>query len=217
MGATDGTERSQQILTQLSIHYQGASTALVYQSPFELLVAVVLSAQCTDERVNRVTARLFPAYNTPAKMAALTQPELETLIRDCGLFRTKAKNLLLTCAKLQTIFAGEVPRTQEALMTLPGVGRKTANVLVSHLYHVPAIAVDTHVFRTSHRLGLASGATPEAVEQELMAVIPQQDWSDAHHWLIWHGRKVCHARKPACPDCFLVKLCPYDEKTTSPV
>ena len=213
----DGKQRSERIVQQLSVHYQGASTALTYGSPFELLVAVVLSAQCTDERVNRVTTRLFPAYNTPAKMGALTQPELENLIRDCGLFRMKAKNLLSACEKLQTLYDNEIPKTQDELMQLPGVGRKTANVLVSHLFHTPAIAVDTHVFRTSHRLGLADGATPEAVERELMALIPKTQWSDAHHWLIWHGRKVCHARKPDCPNCFLQELCPYDEKTPLPV
>ena len=212
----DGKQRSERIVQQLSVHYQGASTALTYGSPFELLVAVVLSAQCTDERVNRVTARLFPTYNTPAKMGALTQTELENLIRDCGLFRMKAKNLLAACEKLQTLYNNEIPKTQDELMQLPGVGRKTANVLVSHLFHTPAIAVDTHVFRTSHRLGLADGATPEAVERELMALIPKMQWSDAHHWLIWHGRKVCHARKPDCPNCFLQELCPYDEKTPLP-
>ena len=209
-------ERSRELLRRLSVHYHGAATALSYETPFELLVAVVLSAQCTDERVNRVTARLFPAYKTPEKMAALTQPQLEELIRDCGLFRTKAKNLLLTCERLLTQFGGNVPQTQVALLTLPGVGRKTANVLVSHLFDVPAIAVDTHVFRTAHRLGLASGASPEEVEQELMAIIPKKDWSDAHHWLIWHGRKLCHARKPYCPACFLNDLCPYGKKTPSP-
>lgn len=213
----DGKQRSERIVQQLSVHYQGASTALTYGSPFELLVAVVLSAQCTDERVNRVTARLFPTYNTPAKMGALTQTELENLIRDCGLFRMKAKNLLAACEKLQTLYNNEIPKTQDELMQLPGVGRKTANVLVSHLFHTPAIAVDTHVFRTSHRLGLADGATPEAVERELMALIPKMQWSDAHHWLIWHGRKVCHARKPDCPNCFLQEICPYDEKTPLPV
>ncbi len=212
----DGKQRSERIVQQLSVHYQGASTALTYGSPFELLVAVVLSAQCTDERVNRVTARLFPTYNTPAKMGALTQTELENLIRDCGLFRMKAKNLLAACENLQTLYNNEIPKTQDELMQLPGVGRKTANVLVSHLFHTPAIAVDTHVFRTSHRLGLADGATPEAVERELMALIPKMQWSDAHHWLIWHGRKVCHARKPDCPNCFLQELCPYDEKTPLP-
>ena len=210
-------QRSAQIVQQLSVHYAGASTALSYSSPFELLVAVVLSAQCTDERVNRVTARLFPSYNTPVKMGALTQSELEMLIRDCGLFRTKAKNLLLTCNKLQTLYNNEIPQTQAELIKLPGVGRKTANVLVSHLFNTPAIAVDTHVFRTAHRLGLSSGATPNAVEQDLMALIPKSQWSDAHHWLIWHGRKLCHARKPDCLNCFLQGICPYDEKTSSSI
>jgi len=201
------------ILATLEEHYAGVKTALNYNSPFELLVAVIMSAQCTDERVNKITARIFPTYNTPEKMSMLTQLKLEELIHDCGLFRAKAKNLLGTCYKLLADFNGVVPDNIAELMTLPGVGKKTANVVASVIYGIPAIAVDTHVFRVTHRLGLAKGRDPLAVEQELMKAIPKDKWSDAHHWLIWHGRNVCKARKPLCSKCILMKLCPYKEKT----
>ncbi len=188
--------------------YGDRRTALNYGSPFELLVAVVLSAQCTDERVNVITSRIFPRLNTPAKMAALTQAQMEEEIRDCGLYRNKAKHLLATAHILLAQYGGEVPETFAELVKLPGVGRKTANVLVSILFNQPAIAVDTHVFRVSRRLGLAKGETPEAVEQELMKHIPKDKWSAAHHWLIWHGRLVCKARKPLCGECPLREVCP---------
>ena len=190
----------------------GTETALNYSTPFELLVAVIMSAQCTDERVNKITARIFPKYNTPEKMGALSQEQLEEEIRDCGLFRSKAKNLLATCKMLTEEYNSVIPDTVEELMKLPGVGKKTANVVASIVYKVPAIAVDTHVFRVSHRLGLANGDDPLAVEKELQKAIPKNKWSDAHHWLIWHGRKICKARKPLCSECVLVELCPYKEK-----
>ena len=190
----------------------GTETALNYSTPFELLVAVIMSAQCTDERVNKITARIFPKYNTPEKMGALSQEQLEEEIRDCGLFRSKAKNLLATCKMLTEEYNSVIPDTVEELMKLPGVGKKTANVVASIVYKVPAIAVDTHVFRVSHRLGLAKGDDPLAVEKELQKAIPKNKWSDAHHWLIWHGRKICKARNPLCSECVLVELCPYKEK-----
>jgi len=198
----------QQMLSILEECYQGTSTALHYSSPFELLIAVVLSAQCTDERVNIITARLFPEYNTPAKIRDMGKDKLEEYIRDCGLFHSKARNILATCEILCQKYGGEVPQTFDELITLPGVGRKTANVVLSQLFNIPAIAVDTHVFRVSNRLGLAKGETPIAVEEGLMKAIPKSQWSDAHHWLIWHGRKVCKARKPACGTCPLVAICP---------
>lgn len=205
-------ERNTLILGKLEETYRGMATALNYHSPFELLCAVIMSAQCTDERVNKITARIFPQYNTPAKMGTLTQEQLEELIHDCGLFRAKAKNLLGMCHGLLERFGGEVPATIEELMTLPGVGRKTANVIASIVFGVPAIAVDTHVFRVSHRLGLAQGKDPLETEQELMKAIPREKWGDAHHWLIWHGRKVCKARKPSCSSCPVLAECPYKEK-----
>lgn len=195
-------------LAILEATYKDRKTALHYSSPFELLVAVVLSAQCTDERVNKITARIFPRLNTPAKMGQLTQAELEEEIRDCGLFRSKAQHLLATCTRLLEEYHGEVPRTKKELMTLPGVGQKTANVLVSVLYDEPAIAVDTHVFRVANRLGLARGKDVTIVERKLERNIPREKWSQAHHWLIWHGRLVCKARRPLCASCPLRHVCP---------
>ena len=205
-------QQREAILALLEETYKGTETALHYSTPFELLVAVIMSAQCTDERVNKITARIFPKYNTPEKMGALSQEQLEEEIRDCGLFRSKAKNLLATCKMLTEEYNSVIPDTVEELMKLPGVGKKTANVVASIVYKVPAIAVDTHVFRVSHRLGLAKGDDPLAVEKELQKAIPKNKWSDAHHWLIWHGRKICKARKPLCSECVLVELCPYKEK-----
>lgn len=200
------------ILKILEETYKDTKTALNYNSPFELLVAVILSAQCTDERVNKITARIFPRLNTPEKMGKLSLEEMENEIRDCGLYHAKAKNLLATCQMLVQEFNSTIPDSIEMLMKLPGVGKKTANVVASIIYHVPAIAVDTHVFRVSHRLGLAKGADPLATEKELQKVIPMDKWSDAHHWLIWHGRKVCKARKPLCSQCVLLDECPFKEK-----
>lgn len=188
--------------------YKDAKVALDFNTPFELLVAVVLSAQCTDERVNIITKRLFPAYSNPADMLSLGVSKLEVLIRDCGLYRAKAANLIKTCQILMDKYGGEVPETFDELVELPGVGRKTANVLISVLYDTPAIAVDTHVFRVSNRLGLARGKTPEEVEEKLKKAIPMEKWSAAHHWLIWHGRKICKARKPLCLECPLANVCP---------
>lgn len=200
------------ILKILEDTYSGTKTALNYNSPFELLIAVILSAQCTDERVNKITARLFPKFNTPEKMGALSQEEMEEQIRDCGLYHAKAKNILATCHMLVQEFDSKIPDNITTLMKLPGVGKKTANVVASIIYNVPAIAVDTHVFRVSHRLGLAKGADPLATEKELQKIIPMEKWSDAHHWFIWHGRKICKARKPLCTECAVLAECPYKEK-----
>lgn len=200
------------ILKILEDTYSGTKTALNYNSPFELLIAVILSAQCTDERVNKITARLFPKFDTPEKMGALSQEEMEGQIRDCGLYHAKAKNILATCHMLVQEFDSKIPDNITTLMKLPGVGKKTANVVASIIYNVPAIAVDTHVFRVSHRLGLAKGADPLATEKELQKIIPMEKWSDAHHWFIWHGRKICKARKPLCTECAVLAECPYKEK-----
>ena len=176
-------------LALLEEHYFDAKPALEYTNEFELLVAVMLSAQCTDQRVNIVT-------------------KLETLIKDCGLYKSKAKNLIATCHILVEQYHGEVPREFDQLVELPGVGRKTANVVVSVLFGTPAIAVDTHVFRVANRLKLGIAKTPEEMEQKLQKAIPKEKWSAAHHWLIYHGRRVCKARKPLCETCFLHHLCP---------
>ena len=202
----------EQMLGILEEHYRGTSTALEYSSPFELLIAVILSAQCTDKRVNIITARLFGEYNTPNQIWDMGQEKLEQYIRDCGLFHSKARNIMATCDILCREYDGQVPGNFVELIKLPGVGRKTANVVLSQLFNIPAIAVDTHVFRVANRLGLAKGETPLAVEEGLMKAIPKKNWSDAHHWLIWHGRNVCKARKPLCGSCPLSALCPSKEK-----
>ena len=202
----------QKALTILEELYFNSKPALIYRSPYELLVAVILSAQCTDERVNKVTAVLFEKYDTPQKMVALSQTELEKYIFSCGFYRMKAEHILSASRDILQRFNGEVPATIESLMTLAGVGRKTANVVYSVAFGGDAIAVDTHVFRVSNRLGLAKGKTPDEVEKGLRRAIPQKDWSRAHHWLIWHGRKVCHSRKPDCENCALATLCDYAKK-----
>ena len=199
---------NEQILKERERLYPDARPALHFRSPYELLVAVVLSAQCTDERVNRVTAELFREYNTPETMLTLPQEELEKKIFSCGFYHNKAKHILSASRDILERFGGEVPATLEELQTLAGVGRKTANVVYSVAFGGDAIAVDTHVFRVSNRLGLASGKTPEAVEEGLMRTIPKERWSEAHHWLIWHGRRVCHSRRPDCERCTLAPLCP---------
>ena len=191
--------------------YKDTKPALIFRNPFELLIVVILSAQCTDKRVNVTTARLFRKAATPEAILSLGLAALEEEIRDCGLFRNKAKNIMATCQILCEHYGGEVPADFEKLQELPGVGRKTANVVMSVGFNAPAIAVDTHVFRVSNRLKLAAGDTPLAVEQGLMKAIPQDKWSAAHHWLIWHGRNICKARKPLCDKCPLAEVCPSRE------
>lgn len=199
---------TQEILDRLARTYPDARCALEHENPFQLLIATILSAQCTDKRVNMITARLFPRYPGPADFVALTQEELEAEIRDCGLFREKARNIRETCRLLLERYGGEVPDRMEDLIQLPGVGRKTANVVLANAFGVPAIAVDTHVFRVANRLGLAEATTPLETEKQLMARIPRELWSQAHHWLIHHGRNLCHARSPRCAECPLLELCP---------
>ena len=191
--------------------YRGAKPELHFRNPFELLIAVILSAQCTDKRVNITTARLFKKAATPAAIVALGLAGLEEEIKDCGLFRNKAKNIMATCRTLVEEFGGEVPSDYDTLLKLPGVGRKTANVVTSVAFGRPAIAVDTHVFRIANRLKLAVGETPLAVEKGLMKVIPREKWSAAHHWLIYHGRRVCKANRPLCGECPLADVCPSRE------
>lgn len=197
-----------EMLAILENTYKDTKSALNFNNPFELLIAVILSAQCTDKRVNVTTARLFAKANTPEAILNMGVENLENEIRDCGLFRNKAKNIIATCHKLCSDYNGQVPSDFDELLKLPGVGRKTANVVSSIAFNRPAIAVDTHVFRVSNRLRLAEGATPNEVEKGLQKAIPMEKWSDAHHWLIWHGRKICRARKPLCGECPLKELCP---------
>jgi endonuclease-3 len=183
-------------------------TELVYSSPYTLLVSVVLSAQATDVSVNKATGPLFAVADTPGKMIDLGEAALARYISSIGLFNTKAKNVIALSKLVMERHGGEVPRTREALEALPGVGRKTAGVVLNELGIAPAIAVDTHVFRVARRLGLSAGATPDKVEADLMAVTPKDSLTRAHHWLILHGRYVCLARKPRCGDCLLADLCP---------
>ena len=188
-------------------------TELAYRTPFELLVAVVLSAQATDKSVNLATAKLFPVANTPAKMAELGEERLAEYIRTIGLFRTKAKNVAQLSRLLLENFQGEIPRTREQLESLPGVGRKTANVVLNTAFGQPTMAVDTHIFRVANRTGLGPGKDPLEVEQKLLKFTPPEFLEDAHHWLILHGRYVCVARKPKCPECLIRDLCRYKDKT----
>ncbi len=202
-----------EILNELERLYPDARPALVFSTPYELLVAVILSAQCTDERVNKVTAELFQICNTPQKMAELSQGELEKYIYSCGFYRNKAAHILSASRDILEKFGGQVPDNLEDLRSLAGVGRKTANVVYSVAFGGDAIAVDTHVFRVANRTGLSVGKTPTEVEEGLMQVIPKEKWAKAHHYLIYHGRQVCHSQRPDCPHCTLKKWCTYPSKT----
>ncbi|MBU5486060.1 endonuclease III [Clostridium sp. MSJ-11] len=202
-------DRIDKILDILKHTYPNARCALNFNSSYELLIATILSAQCTDVRVNIVTEELFKEYNTPEKMVSLSEEELGEKIKTCGLYKSKSKNILKTSRELIKEYEGEVPNTMEDLIRLPGVGRKTANVVLSNAFGIPAIAVDTHVFRVSNRIGITKGKTPEAVEQELMNNIPRELWSDTHHFLIWHGRNICVARRPKCEECPIAPYCEY--------
>ncbi|MEA3106348.1 MAG: endonuclease [Gammaproteobacteria bacterium] len=188
-------------------------TELLYSSPFELLVAVILSAQATDRGVNKATPALFRAANTPSAMLALGVEGLTPYIKTIGLYNSKAKNIIATCAALVAQHGGQVPRSREALEALPGVGRKTANVVLNTAFGEATIAVDTHIFRVANRTGLGRGKTVRAVEDKLLKFVAPEYRQDAHHWLILHGRYVCKARAPACPACTISDLCEYRRKT----
>lgn len=203
----------EKILSALAALYPDARPALHYSTPYELLVAVILSAQCTDERVNKVTAELFKQHNTPATMLELSQEELEKYIYSCGFYHNKAAHILSASRDILEKFGGEVPADHGQLKSLAGVGQKTANVVYSVAFGGDAIAVDTHVFRVSNRLGLAHADNPAKTEEQLKVAIPQSDWSKAHHWLIFHGRRVCHSQKPDCPNCTLNAYCEFYQKT----
>lgn len=196
-------------LAILAATYPDAKPALDFTSPFELLVATILSAQSTDVMVNKCTAELFPVANTPEQIAAMTEEELFPYIKRCGFFNTKGRHILETARILVAEYGGEVPASIETLQTLPGVGKKTANVVASNAFGIPAIAVDTHVFRVSNRIGLADAKNVEKTEEQLQKAIPREHWTQAHHWLIYHGRQICDARKPKCDICPLNHLCLY--------
>lgn len=204
-------------IREIFLRFQKANpaptTELIYHSPFELLISVILSAQATDKSVNKATAILFPQANTPEKIFNLGESGLKEYIKTIGLYTSKAKNIIAACKLLITNFKSEVPHSREALESLPGVGRKTANVVLNTYFGEPTIAVDTHIFRVANRIGLAKGKTPLAVEQQLTKVIPDEFKKNAHHWLILHGRYTCIARKPKCPTCLIRDLCEYKHKT----
>ncbi len=204
------------ILAELSRLYPQPKPELNFTNPYETLVAKILSAQCTDKQVNKVTPAVFAAYPDALTMAAATPEELYPMVKSCG-FKTKATNIVMACRELVAAHGGQVPATMEALTKLPGVGRKTANVVLANAFNIPAIAVDTHVFRVSNRLGLASAKTVEETERQLQKAIPKPDWRDAHHWLIFHGRRVCHAQRPECESCTLSALCRHYKLLTKSV
>ncbi|ADY56264.1 endonuclease III; DNA-(apurinic or apyrimidinic site) lyase [Syntrophobotulus glycolicus DSM 8271] len=200
--------RTAEIITILAQTYPKAGCELNFSNPYQLLIATILSAQCTDIKVNAVTKSLFADYPSAQEIIKLSQTELENIIRPLGLFHNKARNILSTSQILLDRYQGEVPSDMASLVSLPGVGRKTANVILSNAFNFPALAVDTHVFRVSRRLDLTRGKTPHQVELDLTAQIPRDLWSKTHHLLIWHGRRICKAQKPACPSCPLLDLCP---------
>ena len=202
-------DNTKEILSGLAALYPDAQPALHFKTPYELLVAVILSAQCTDERVNKVTAVLFAKYDTPEKMLTLTQKKKKKYIFSCGFYHNKAAHILSATHDILNKFGGEVPSTLGELKTLAGVGQKTANVVYAVAFGGDAIAVDTHVFRVSNRLGIAEGNTPAKVEEGLCKAIPKELWSKAHHYLIYHGRRVCHSQRPDCAGCTLKDYCKF--------
>ena len=208
----DASKR-RRIFERLKAANPAPTTELHYRTPFELLVAVILSAQATDKGVNKATEKLFKVANTPRAIVELGEQGLKDYIKTIGLFNAKAKNILATCRLLMEQHKGKVPDSREALEALPGVGRKTANVILNTAFGQPTIAVDTHIFRVANRIGLAAGSTPLAVEKQLLANVPKKYLHDAHHWLILHGRYVCTARKPHCPTCIIRNICEYPDKT----
>lgn len=206
--------KRREIFTRLRAANPHPTTELEYSTPFELLVAVILSAQATDVSVNAATRHLFPVANTPQKMLELGEENLREYVQRIGLYQTKSKHIIRMCHLLLEQHGGEVPQTREELEALPGVGRKTANVVLNTAFGQPTIAVDTHIFRVANRTGIAPGKDVLEVEKKLLKFVPDEFRHDAHHWLILHGRYTCQARKPKCPQCLIVDLCEYKEKTT---
>jgi len=203
-----------QVLDILRHQYGDTGTALKFRTPFQLLIATMMAAQSTDKQVNKITDKLFAEHPTPESFLELSVEELEEKIKQVGLYRNKARNILATAKMIVEEFGGQVPRTRQELMRLPGVGRKTANVVLSVGFNHDAIAVDTHVFRVANRIGLARANDPLNTEKQLMENIPQKQWSAAHHWLIWHGRRICRAQNPRCDICPLTAYCEYYRKTS---
>ena len=197
-----------EIFELLKKQYPDAKCSLDFNTPFEMMVAVMLSAQCTDERVNKVTAEFFPKYNTPKAFADMPLEDIENLIHSCGFYKNKAKNLKLASQKILTEFNGEVPQTMEELMSIPGVGRKSANVIMLEAFNNPqGIAVDTHAKRISNRIGFSSAKEPQKIEQDLLKLFPKEYYYDANHILFWHGRNTCKSQKPNCENCCIKHLC----------
>ncbi len=209
-------DKRREIFDRLRAANPHPTTELEYTTPFELLIAVILSAQATDVGVNKATRKLYPVANTPAAIYALGVEGLTPYIQTIGLYRTKAKNVIETCRLLLEKHAGQVPRERGSLQALPGVGRKTANVVLNTAFGVPAMAVDTHIFRVSNRTGIAPGKNVDVVEHKLMKLVPKEFLMDAHHWLILHGRYTCTARSPQCWNCLIADLCDYKDKTPPP-
>lgn len=197
------------VMNELEKKYPNPVTALYHSSPFELLIATILSAQSTDKQVNKVTRNLFKKYNTPHDFAKLNKKALEKEINSIGLYKNKSKYIIGASNKIISDYAGKVPERREDLIKLPGVGRKTANVVLASAFNKNAIAVDTHVFRVANRLGLVDADNPYQVEKQLMEIIPEEKWAEMHHWLIFHGRETCKARNPECEDCSVSKFCNY--------
>ncbi len=198
-------------LAKLEEMYPEAKAELVFSNPYEMLVATILSAQCTDKQVNKVTPAVFARYPDANAMADAKEEDLYPMVKSCG-FKSKAGNIIAACRMIQEEHGGQVPDTREALVRLPGVGRKTANVVLSNAFGIPAFAVDTHVFRVSNRLGLCKADTVEETEKQMTRLIPEEKWGQAHHWLIWHGRRICKAQRPLCDECGLRDLCPTAKK-----
>jgi endonuclease-3 len=209
VAAVKSKKRAREVVALLAREYSDAECALVHETPFELLIATILSAQCTDERVNIVTKELFAKYSTPAALGAVPIKRLEKLIQSTGFFRNKAKNIHECCLKLVEEHGGQVPRDLDQLVHLPGVGRKTANVVLGTAFGIPSgVVVDTHVTRLSQRLGLTEHEDAVKIERDLMEQLPQDEWINFSHRMIWHGRRICKARRPLCGSCVLEKICP---------
>jgi len=214
----DRKKRTAEIIRRLKKAYPDAHCALVHSNAFELLIATILSAQCTDVRVNIVTADLFRKYRGPQDYLNVSQKQLETDIHSTGFFRNKAKNIQAACSRIIDEYNSQVPRTMDELLTLGGVARKTANVVLGNAFGIASgVVVDTHVSRLSQRLGLTENTSPEKIEKDLTTLVPKKNWVMFSHWLIFHGREVCHARKPKCPECVLADLCPSRDILYPPI